>query len=258
MFIGIFAFVLGTIVGSFLNVCIYRFPRNESIVFPSSRCPLCEKKIAWRDNVPIFSFLLLRGRCRYCGHRIPGRYLVVELLTGVAFLGIFLLYGITADCFIAALFFSLLIVATFVDFEHQEIPDQVTIGGLVAGLLIGVLFPGSLTEGSRWESFVYSLSGALLGGGMLYAMGFIGEFIFKKEAMGGGDVKLLAMVGAFVGWKLVLLTFFIAPFFGSIVGIIARFKEGKDTIPYGPYLSMGAVIAFLFGDRILEYLFLGV
>jgi leader peptidase (prepilin peptidase)/N-methyltransferase len=151
-----------------------------------------------------------------------------------------------------------LIIATFVDFEIQEIPDEVSIGGMVVGLILAIAFPSIMNETARLNSFLNSFSGALIGGGMIYIMGMLGEFAFKREAMGGGDVKLLAMIGAFIGWKLVMLTFFLAPVFGSVVGIILKIKHGKDIIPYGPYLSLAAVCSIFFGERILHLLFYGV
>ncbi len=255
MLIHIFVFIFGSIIGSFLNVCIYRLPRGESIITPFSHCPSCDKKINWFDNIPLVSYVVLRARCRFCKAKIPFRYFLVEFLTASAFLGFFILFGLTAKFSIIVLLASLLIIATFVDFERQEIPDEVTIGGLVAGLMLSLLLPDVMGARSRWPSFVNSASGALIGGGSIYLIGFFGEIIFKREAMGGGDVKLLAMIGAFLGWKLTVLTFFIAPFFGAVVGIILKIKEGREIIPYGPYLSLGAIISFLFGNDILNLLF---
>ena len=255
--INIIVFIFGSIVGSFLNVCIYRLPKGRSVIVPGSHCPNCGAKIRWFDNVPVLSYVLLAGKARCCRAKISLRYFIVEVLTGAAFLILFLTFSGTVKFFAYLVFISGLIVATFVDFEIQEIPDQVSIGGLAAGLALSALFPSILNEVSRFNGFLNSFLGALAGGATIYAMGMLGEFAFKKETMGGGDVKLLAMIGSFLGWKLALLTFFIAPLFGSVVGIILKIRQGKDVIPYGPYLSLAAVVSMLWGDRILQVLFYG-
>jgi len=253
----IVVFIFGAIIGSFLNVCIYRLPKGRSIVVPGSHCPNCGAKIRSFDNIPILAYIFLAGKARCCKARISFRYFIVEVLTALTFLVLFLFFGLSAKFFAYLVMVSGLIVATFVDFEIQEIPDEVSIGGLVAGLIFSTIFPSILNEPSRFDCFLNSFLGALTGGVTIYAMGMFGEFVFKKEAMGGGDVKLLAMIGSFIGWKLTLLTFFIAPLFGSIVGIILKIKEGKDIIPYGPYLSLAAVFSIFFGEKVLKFLFYG-
>jgi len=253
----IVVFIFGSIVGSFLNVCIYRLPKGRSVIIPGSHCPNCAQAIHWYDNIPILSYIFLCGEARCCKARISFRYLIVEVLTAAAFLVLFLTFGLTPKFFAYAAMVSGLIVATFVDFEIQEIPDEVSIGGLVIGLILAIAFPSILSEATRFNGFLNSFLGALAGGGMIYAMGMLGEFAFKKEAMGGGDVKLLAMIGAFIGWKFVVLTFFLAPVFGSVVGIILKIRYGKDIIPYGPYLSLAAVASIFFGERLLRSLFCG-
>ena len=254
----IIVFISGSIVGSFLNVCIYRLPKGRSVIFPGSHCPNCAVAIHWYDNIPILSYIFLGGRARCCKARISFRYFLVEVLTASAFLVLFSVFGLTPKFFAYTVMVSGLIVATFVDFEIQEIPDEVSIGGLVVGLFLAAAFPSILNETTRLNGFLNSFLGALAGGGMIYAMGILGEFAFKKEAMGGGDVKLLAMIGAFIGWKLVVLTFFLAPAFGSIVGIILKIRYGRDIIPYGPYLSLAAVCSIFFGERIFHLLFYGI
>jgi leader peptidase (prepilin peptidase)/N-methyltransferase len=251
-------FMFGSIVGSFLNVCIYRLPKGRSVVFPGSHCPNCTAPIHWYDNIPILSYLFLGGKARCCKARISFRYFIVEVLTAAAFLVLFSAFGLTPKFFAYLIMVSGLIIATFVDFEIQEIPDEVSIGGLAVGLILSIAFPSMLNEVSRLNSFLNSFLGALVGGGMIYAMGMLGEFAFKKEAMGGGDVKLLAMIGSFIGWKLVVLTFFLAPVFGSVVGIILKVKHGKDIMPYGPYLSLAAVCAIFFGEKIIHLLLYGM
>ena len=168
----------------------------------------------------------------------------------------YVFFGITAKFFFMSLLAGALIVSTFIDFEHQLIPDVITISGIFIGLLASFLFPSILGEAKSLDAVLNSLIGILAGGGSIYVTGVLGKLAFKKEAMGGGDVKLMAMIGAIVGWKLILLIFFLAPFFGAPAGIVMKIKEKKDIIPYGPYISIAAIIAILWGDRILNYLFL--
>jgi len=251
-------FIFGSIVGSFLNVCIYRLPKGRSIIIPGSHCPNCTLPIRWYDNIPILSYIFLGGRARCCKAKISFRYFMVEVLTALAFLVLFINFSLTPKFFAYIVMVSGLIVATFVDFEIQEIPDEISVGGLAVGLILAIAFPSIMNETTRLNSFLNSFLGALAGGAMIYVMGSLGEFAFKKEAMGGGDVKLLAMIGAFIGWKLTILTFFIAPLFGSVVGVILKIKEGKDIIPYGPYLSMAAVVSIFFGENIIRLLLYGM
>jgi len=251
-------FIFGSIVGSFLNVCIYRLPKGRSIIIPGSHCPNCTVPIRWYDNIPILSYIFLGGKARCCKARISFRYFIVEVLTALAFLVLFMSFSLTPKFFAYIVLVSGLIVATFVDFEIQEIPDEISIGGLVVGLILAIVFPSILNETTRLNSLLNSFLGALAGGAMIYVMGMLGEFVFKKEAMGGGDVKLLAMIGAFIGWKLTVLTFFLAPAFGSVVGIILKIKYGKDIIPYGPYLSLAAVVSIFFGEKIIRLLLCGM
>jgi leader peptidase (prepilin peptidase)/N-methyltransferase len=252
----VFLFIIGAFAGSFMNVCIYRLPRGESIVTPASHCPSCGKSIPWFDNIPILSFLILRGRCRFCKKKISARYIIVEALSGAVCVLLFLYFGLTAKFFILWFLSSALIVASFIDLRFHEIPDVITLPGIVIGIVLAGLYPPLMGKAGNLSSFLDSVFGVLVGGGSIYLAGFIGEFIFKKESMGGGDVKLLAMIGAFIGWKLAVFTFFFAPFFGSIVGIALKVKHGKDIIPYGPHLSLAAFVAILYGEKILEKLFL--
>ncbi|MCX5686708.1 MAG: prepilin peptidase [Candidatus Omnitrophica bacterium] len=256
--IGIFVFMFGAIIGSFLNVCIHRIPKNESIVFPMSHCPNCNRNIFWYDNIPMLSYIVLKGECRFCGSKISPRYFVIEFLTALFLFLLFLAFGITPKFFAYSVFTCGLIVATFVDFEIQEIPDQISIGGIVVGLASAAIFPSIFDTASRFASIPNSFLGAAIGGASTYAMGVLGHVVFKKEAMGGGDVKLMAMVGAFLGWKLAIVTFFVAPLFGSVAGIILKLKDGREVIPYGPYLSLAALIAIFFGNRIIGMFFGGL
>lgn len=245
-------FIFGLIVGSFLNVVIYRLPKNESLLTPASHCASCKKPIFWFDNIPLLSFIILKGRCRFCKERISFRYFIVEFLTAILFLMFFILFGISPKFLIFTLLGSALIVSSFIDFEYQIIPDEISLGGLLIGVIISILYPSILEASSIKGSLINSLTGAVVGGGSIFFTGLMGKFIFKKEAMGGGDVKLMAMIGSILGWKKTLLTFFIAPFFGSIVGIIILIKNKGHLIPYGPYLSLAAIISVIYGDKILR------
>lgn len=264
--IAIFVFVFGAIIGSFLNVCIHRLPKNESVVFPGSHCPNCHRAILWYDNVPFLSYLMLAGRCRFCESKISFRYLLVEFITAVLILLLYLTFGLSPKFFAYSVFTCGLIVATFVDFAIQEIPDQISIGGIVVGLAAAVIFPSIFDTVSRFGSGLNSFLGVIAGGASIFLLNLFGTVMFKdkvkslgiESAMGDGDVKLMAMMGAFLGWKLVLFTFFIAPVFGSIAGLILKIKDGRQIIPYGPYLSLAAIIAIFFGNRILNLLSYGL
>lgn len=255
MLLKIFIFILGSLIGSFFNVCIYRLPRGESLIFPSSHCVHCNHKIYWYDNIPFLSYLILRGKCRFCARPISFRYFVVELTSALLLLTFYVTFGLSPKFFIFSILGAALIVSAFIDFEHRLIPDVITIPGIFIGLLAGLLFPSILGGAKPVAALSNSLAGILVGGGSIYVMGVLGKLAFKKEAMGGGDVKLMAMIGAFVGWKLVLFIFFLAPFFGTPAGIVAKIKEKKDIISYGPYLSIATIVAVLWGERILKYLF---
>ena len=225
MIVTIVIFIFGLLVGSFLNVCIYRMPKNESIVFPASHCTACGKGISWYDNIPVISYLVLMGKCRFCKAKIRWRYPLVEILTAALLSVLFGQFGITPKFFVYSIMACGLIVATFIDFEIQEIPDEISLGGLVIGLVLAFAFPSILGAATRFYAFLSSLCGAIAGGGSIFLLGVAGKIIFKKEAMGGGDVKLMAMIGSIIGLKLVILTFFLAPFFGAIPGIISKIKN---------------------------------
>ncbi|MDP8258031.1 MAG: prepilin peptidase [Candidatus Aadella gelida] len=247
-------FMFGAIMGSFLNVCIYRLPLGKSIVTPRSFCPFCEKTIRWYDNIPLISYVLLLGKCRHCKQPITLRYVAVELITALLSVGLFYYFSLSAEFFVYWAFVSSLIVVTFIDIEHQEIPDEISIPGIFLGVL-AMTFLKLGGSGSYLPSFINSSLGILAGGGSMFLLGMAGELIFKKEALGGGDVKLMAMIGAFLGWKLVILTFFMAPFFGSIVGMYMKVRHKREIIAYGPYLSLSSIICLIYGNDILKYLF---
>jgi leader peptidase (prepilin peptidase)/N-methyltransferase len=251
----IIVFIFGLIIGSFLNVCIWRLPRRESIIKPSSRCPYCNNKIRWYDNIPLLSFILLKARCRDCNAKIPFRYFLVELVTAIMFSFVFYYYGLSFKFFIYSLFFSLLLVATFVDARLRIIPDEISVGGIFMGLTLSFIFPEIQGADSHILGLFNSFLGVISGAGITYLTGLIGSFIFKKEAMGFGDVKLMGAIGAFLGWKLAFLCFFIAPFLGAIFGIIILLTKKSHLIPYGPFLSFGAVVSLLYGEKILNILF---
>lgn len=255
VFINICVFAFGTVIGSFLNVCIHRMPLNQSIVFPSSHCPKCNKSLRWYHNIPVISYIILSGRCAFCREKISARYPAVELLTATLLTVLFTAFGPGTKFIIYSVFASALVVATFIDIAINEIPDEISVGGLVLGLAASALFPSLFNTDSRLAGFAASLSGAAVGGGLIFAMGAIGKIVFKKEAMGFGDVKLMAMIGSVVGWKLALFTFFLAPLFGASVGLVLKIKDGRETIAYGPYLSLASVIAVLYGDRLLGMMF---
>jgi len=248
--------IFGLILGSFLNVCIYRIPKRESIIKPSSYCPECKAPILWYDNIPVISYILLKGKCRSCKKTISPRYIIVEILTAALLVLNFIAFGLGFIFIIYSTLFCGLIIATFVDFKYQIIPDEITYSWMVLGLIFSLLRP-SLHRQFAWHlGLLDSVLGLVIGGASIYLIGVVGKLIFKKEAMGGGDVKLMAAIGAFLGWKYALLVFFVAPFFGSVVGIIMKFKYKIDIIPYGPYLSLAAIVAVFFGKDILRYLFL--
>ena len=254
---GIFIFVIGTMTGSFLNVCIVRLPLEKSIVFPGSHCVACRTPIKWHDNIPLISWLVLGGRCRACREKISFRYWFVELLTGVTFFLFYKYYGMQTVLWPYLVMVSGFIVATFVDFEHRIIPDEVSIGGMIAGVVLSLFVPQLHGTHSPFLGVGYSLVGLLVGGGAIYLMGIIGDFVFKKETMGGGDVKLMGMVGAFMGWKLALLTFFLAPFFGAVYGIVEKIRTKDSTIAYGPFIVLGALTSMFWGDLIIAWILRG-
>ncbi len=283
MLISIFVFIIGTIFGSFLNVCIHRLPREESIVWPGSKCPACGKLIAWYDNIPVFSFLVLGGRCRSCKIKISSRYWIIEILTGCAYLWIWFYFGLTLVALAAAILFSLLLVAAVVDLEHQIIPDEVSLGGLAVGFLLSALIPALHREVIWWRSLIDSGIGLVAGGGIIYLTGTIGNlwlfwvrhlgvqmrrnlywrkklsrYRHMKDSMGGGDVKLLAMLGAFLGWQKVLLVFFLGPVLALPLGLFLKFIRKKEVIPFGPFLSLAGWFVFLWGNQIINWYLSGI
>lgn len=249
------ALLFGLLIGSFLNVCIWRMPRNESIAWPASHCPACKNPIRWSDNIPVLAWCLLRGKCRSCAARIPIRYPAVELLGGLAGFAAFTQWSGAYAAMAAAIFWALIVV-TWIDWEHQIIPDEISVGGIVAGLIFSFFFPlwaaGPEAE-AGWRALLNSASGVLAGGGLLYLMAVVGEKVFKKEAMGGGDVKLLAAIGAFFGWKGALFALFAGSITGSFAGLAAKMIWKKEVIPFGPYLALGTILHMFWGEALLSW-----
>ncbi|MDD5072905.1 MAG: prepilin peptidase [Candidatus Omnitrophica bacterium] len=247
----VFVFLFGSIVGSFLNVCIYRMPRGESIVFPASHCPGCRRPIPWYLNIPFVSYLMLRGRCAYCKTKISFRYFAVEALTALMFIAVYWRFKATQDFVIYAALFSVLIIVSFIDIEHWIIPDELTIPGAVLGLILSAAYPRLQGEASRLWALGDSFFGMVFGFVSLYLIGVLGKIAYKKEAMGGGDLMLFMFIGAFLGWKLTVAAFFLAPVFGSIVGVPKLLMKKQDTIQYGPFLVLAAFVCVMFREDIL-------
>ncbi|MBS0014609.1 MAG: prepilin peptidase [Desulfobacterales bacterium] len=245
-------FCAGLCMGSFLNVCVSRLPQKLSIVRPGSRCPDCSAPIAFYDNIPVISWLLLKGRCRACGRSISIRYPIVELAAGVMAVLVVVQYGPVLSALIYFLLICALITISLIDLDHRIIPDIISLPGIAAGFLASFLLPEL--------SWLDSLLGILIGGGLLYAVA-LGYYLFAgKEGMGGGDIKLLAMLGAFIGWKGVFFTIFTASLIGTITGIIMMLAAGKNlkfAVPFGPFLSLGAVVYLFFGQSLIQWYFFG-
>jgi leader peptidase (prepilin peptidase)/N-methyltransferase len=239
--------VLGLVVGSFLNVCIHRLPRKASIVQPPSNCPKCGYVLRWFDNIPVVSYAMLGGRCRQCGTPISIRYPIVELVTMSVFIVHYMVFGLDIILVPRLLFASVLIALFAIDLEHHLLPNVVTLPGIVVGLAFSVLLPPGLPD---------ALIGVAVGGGVLW---LIGEAYYRysgQEGMGGGDVKMLAMIGAFLGWKLVILTLVLSSILGSLIGVLViAIRRGglKYALPYGTFLALAALIASLYGDRIVAW-----
>lgn len=244
--------LLGIVVGSFLNVCIHRLPRGLSIVKPPSACPECKTPIKPWENIPIISYIFLMGKCRVCKKGISIQYPAVELLNGILYLVVFKSFGIGWHLPVLFAFASAMIVITLIDLEFQIIPDVITLPGIVIGLIgASFLIPDPFTPLLPVVGLKNSLSGLLFGGGLFYLIA-----VLSRGGMGGGDIKMMAMVGAFMGWKAILLTTFVASLTGSIVGIFLMIFKGKGRktkIPFGPFLALGSLITLFFGGEILRW-----
>jgi len=266
IFTYILSFIFGTVIGSFLNVCIYRLPKEESIVYPGSHCTLCNEPISFYNNIPILSYLFLRGKCSKCNSKISFRYPLVEILTGLLFLATVWSFGLSIETLFYLIFISALIPITFIDLEHMIIPNVITYPGIIVGILYNALktdwnyslelinnfslgmqnFFSLLSE----MPILDSIFGVILGGGILLLIAYVYKVVKKRQGMGMGDVKLLAMIGAFFGWEGVLFVIFLGSILGSVIGIsiiIAKRGDLKYALPFGPFLSIAAVIYIFTG-----------
>lgn len=276
-FFATFSFIFGAITGSFLNVCIYRIPAERSVVFPGSTCA-CGKAIAWYNNIPILTWLFLRGRASCCGEKFSVRYPTIETLTGVLFYLSWIIHP-PQVAIIGFLFIAFLICSTFIDLDHMIIPDRFSIGGMVIGVLLSILFPSLQgVEGqviiANIESGVHSIIGALIGAGLVYWIAVLGEIVFRKPAMGEGDVKFVGFIGAFCGWQGAVFAMFGGAFIGTLIllpllllGRIFGWKHGGGSsdsdepvafgsqVPFGPMLAVGGLVYFLGFDRYVDAYF---
>jgi leader peptidase (prepilin peptidase)/N-methyltransferase len=264
-----FVLIFGLLIGSFLNVVIARLPRGRSIVSPPSHCPRCKAGIKFYDNVPVVSFLLLRGKCRACGEPISWRYPLVEVLNALFYLWAVHEFWMTGEAVLVMALCSSLIVITFIDFDLQIIPDIITLPGILIGVTLGPFFMSALNEPlpfhlglliphavPRLVSFLNSVIGMLCGAVPLFAIGWIWEKLRHEEGMGGGDVKLMGMIGAFLGWKGAFLTIFLGAIVGSAVGltlIMLKLHKRGQVIPFGPFLALGAVATAFYGPDIIAW-----
>lgn len=240
---------VGLCLGSFLNVLIYRIPRKKGWVKERSACTSCGTQLKWYHNIPLLSYLALRGKCGFCKAPISFRYPLVELINALLYLYFYWQFGLTENFFIFAYLSSILLAIFFIDLDFQIIPDMFTLPGMVIGL--GVSFiPGGITP---WQS----LLGLLVGGGSLWLVAMLGDWLFKKESMGGGDIKMVAMLGAFLGWQKVLFIFIAGAalgLVGSIIFMIVSAKTRKERlIPFGPFLALAAIVAIVYGDQLIGW-----
>jgi leader peptidase (prepilin peptidase)/N-methyltransferase len=240
--------LVGALIGSFLNVCIYRLPRGESLVWPGSKCPACGTAVAVYDNIPLVSYLLLAGRCRACRAPISIRYPLVEAVNAAGYLAILWFFDANWTAALYAALYSALLVVAGTDLSHKIIPNVITLPGILLGLAgAATVLP---------IGFVNAMLGVLVGGGLLWALAWASPYLFGKEGMGGGDIKLLGMIGAFLGWKPALLTIMIGSLAGSIIGIGligTGLLKRDEYIPFGPFLVLGALLSLFFGQALLDW-----
>jgi len=244
-------FLFGACWGSFLNVCIYRIPAELSVIKPRSRCPKCMTNLSWRDNIPIFGWLALGGKCRYCKAPISPRYPTIELITAILFTLVWLKFPYQAVVGPYWLLVFGLILGSMVDIDEMWLPDRCTIGGMIIGPILSFLIPSMQGTDVHWIALVRSLVGLAFGFGLLWSVGFFGKLAFKKDAMGFGDVKLMGALGAFLGFESIVFIVFVSSLLGSIIGvslIAMGQKEWQSRIPFGPYISLAALIWVLGGS----------
>ncbi|HXI62435.1 MAG TPA: prepilin peptidase [Pyrinomonadaceae bacterium] len=264
--------VVGAIIGSFLNVVIHRVPREQSIVFPNSACPKCHKAIKAYDNIPILSYLILRGRCRHCGVHISSRYPAVEALTAILFAAVTWHDGLSVALAFDLVFAAAMVALVFIDAEHMILPNAITYPGIIFAIIARILLP-YLAGPAHFDdlpqllnafptlplglvSVIGAVIGALAGGGSLWLMGFMWEKLRGVEAMGFGDVKMMFMVGAFLGWRLTILTILLGALTGSIAGIVMMYRRGRNLqmmLPFGIFLGIGSIVSLLLGARIIAW-----
>jgi len=239
------AFVFGSIIGSFANVCIHRLPRRQSLVFPASHCPTCQQLLRPWHNIPLLSYLALRGRCAFCSTAISVRYPMVECLGGLLYVFLYHQFGFSVHSIVFILLATALLIVSFIDLQYKIIPDMITLPGIIAGIVASLLITP--------VGVVSSIIGVVLGGGLFFLIAVI-----SRGGMGGGDIKLIAMIGAFLGWQAVLITIFLGAFTGAVAGLTLMLlgKKGrKDMVPFGPFLALGALFAMVWGqDMLLWYL----
>jgi leader peptidase (prepilin peptidase)/N-methyltransferase len=241
----IVAGLFGLVIGSFLNVCIVRLPAEQSVVSPPSRCPRCGRPVQWMENIPVFSWLLLGGRCRGCKEPISILYPLVELTVGLLWTAAALQYGLNLQGLTAALFGTLLLGIALTDAREYIIPNEFTWGGLIIGLI--------LSAAGGLHALLLALLGAVVGFAILWLVGVVGKLAFKEEAMGGGDIKMMAMVGAFLGWQGVLLTIFLGAVFGTAIFLPLALVGKKKLVPFGVFLAVGAAVTFVLGPAIIQW-----
>lgn len=263
--------IFGLAVGSFLNVCIYRIPRDESVAFPRSHCPHCSKSIRPYDNIPLISYLILAGKCRFCQQPISFQYPAVELLTGLAFFACAMAWRFTSPTYVNSLLTAIILTLMFIDYQHQVLPNRITLPGTAAGILLsslqlqsyyldemtyriaGILLPSKPEVMLPW---VGALTGALLGGGLLWLVGSLYQLLRKRQGLGMGDIKMMAMVGAFLGWRLALMTIFLGSALGSIVGIFLILFRGRTLqtkLAFGTFLGAATLLALFRGLDLLSW-----
>ena len=249
MFIYIILAILGLIFGSFFNVCIFRIPIKISIVSPPSHCPNCSNNINWYDNIPILSYIILKGKCRYCKKKISMRYPFIELFTSIVFVLVGYKFGLSIPLIPYLIFVSSLIVISLIDYDYKIIPNVITYPGMILGLLFSFIPKMPI-------NFISSIIGLISCFILFELIAILSRKIWKKEGMGGGDIKLIAMIGAFLGWRRAFFTIFCASLLGSICGmslILTHKKNRNDVIPFGPFLCIGAFIALLYGQEIINW-----
>lgn len=238
-----FIFISGAVIGSFLNVCIYRLPLGQSVITPGSHCPHCKSPIRFYDNIPVISFIILRGRCRSCGTPISFQYVIVEVLNGIGYILIALKFGFTVEAALYALLFSALLIVSVIDIYFKIIPDIITLPGIITGLIASAFILPAGIKGS--------VIGALLGSSIFFIIAVV-----SRGGMGGGDIKLIAMIGAFLGWMGVIITIILSSFIGSVAGITLMIFLGKGRkypVPFGPFLSLGGILSLFFNREIIEW-----